>query len=422
MSSTRWYSAAILAGILVLAGSPARADDEPAPAEPPQAPPAPASDAGSGKPSWWGGRNLLFLQIGYGQSSFDTIETSVTTEGGNFSGNEYDIDDTTAGRVAVGWTLPDERGQFLVSFEGIKEDGFEFSAVGMQSSAIGTTSASAPLNPIPWWTVSVRDGVLQTAQTPPVWDGTRTGPDCGVGCDRNSDGRADFDEVDYPTIQNQATTAAPKTLNNDLKTLDFLYGREWGGRRIWGNWSAGGRYFAYDGAVPMGAWLAIAAGTPGTGYTDGVENRLLTLRQDTSGFGPTGSLGINFGFFRRKLVLSASGRVSYLLTSLESNTGDFVTLIHDPGGPFLTAPANLKHSLDKSVWHLQALFAVRWEVAPGLNLVVDYRRSGFQDAILLPIALSIPDNLGQAAQGTVAVYATRDFRVQTVMAGVSYQF
>lgn len=423
MYRTPWYAAVILAGILVVAVSPGRAQEEPPPAEPPEAPPAPTASTDAGKPPWWGGKNSLYVEIGYGSASFDEIETSVSTESGNYSRNRYNIDSSTAGRFAIGWALPDDRGRFLISFEGVKEDGYKFDAVGEQSTVVGGSSSAAPHNPLPWWYVSVRDGQLSTYQTPPIWNPTSSGPDCGVGCDRNSDGRPSLDEIYYSPVRSQeASISVPKSLNNNLKTYDFLFAREFGGRRIWGDWSAGGRYFTSNGAVPVSAWLVIVAGSSGEGYTDGVTYRLLRFRQETSGIGPTTSLGVNFGFLRRKLVLHAGARVSYVLSSLETNTGDFFTLISDSGGGFVTAPANLSQKLDKSVWQLQAQASARWEVATGVNLIAEYRRSGFQDAIFIPVSLSIPDVQAQASQGTVAVYGTRDFRFQTITAGVSYQF
>jgi hypothetical protein len=414
MALTRWFSAALLAGVLLLTFSPARADEEPASPEPPKPPPTPAAEEASGKPPWWGGRNLLYLEFRYGQSSVDDILTSVSTETGNFSRNTYEIDEATAGRLAVGWTLPDGRGQFLIAYEGVKEDGYKFDAIGEQASVVGGTSGSAPTETIPWWFVTVRDGNLSTRRTPPVWN--------IVLDDVDNSGRPTRNEVRYPTVDSQGSRSVPKSLNNRATTLDLLYGREFGGRRIWGSWSAGARYFSYDGAVPIAAWLAIlASGPPGSAFTDGVDNGILTFSQDTTGFGPTGSLGLNFGFFRRKLVLHAGGRVAYVLSSLETRSGDFETLYYVSPN-FLPAPANLSRSLDKSVWQLQAEFSAKFEVATGLHLALEYRRAGYQDALVYPIAFSIPDDQTQASQGTAAVFGTRDFRVQSITAGLSYQF
>lgn len=412
MPWTRWFSAAIVAGVLCVSIAPLRAEEEPAPAEPPKPPAEPAGDKDAGKPPWWGGKNLLYLEIGYGQSSLDTIVTSVPTEEGNFSRNDYDIDETTVGRLAVGWTLPDGRGQFLLSYDAIKEDGYTFDAVGEQARVLG--SDESPLEPLPWWFVTIRDGNLSTVRTPPFWDPTVD--------DADGDGRPSLNEVHYPTTDVQVSAAVAKDLNNKLEFWDALYRREFGGRRIWGSWSAGGRYFSYGGSIPMAAWLLIAGNTAGAGYTDGVENRILSFRQDTSGFGPTGSLGVNFGFFRRRLVLYAGARVAYLISSLETGSGDFNTFIQGSGGELTPAPANLSFSVDKSVWQLQAEASAKLEVAPGLKLSVEYRHAGFEDAMVYPVSISIPDNLPQIPQGTLAVFGTRDFRVQTIVAGLSYQF
>jgi hypothetical protein len=416
MALTRWFSAAMLAGVLLSVGTPSRADEEPASPESPAPAPTPAADADSARPPWWGGRNLLYLEFRYGQSSVDEMITSVSTETGNYSRNTYQIEEATAGRLAVGWTLPDGRGQFLIAYEGVKEDGYRFDAIGEQATVVGGTSETAPNETIPWWFVSVRDGNLSTLRRPPFWT---------VGLDdADGDGRPSRAEVRYPagTEDSQGSRSVPKSLNNRATSLDLLFSREFGGRRIWGSWSAGARYFSYDGAVPVAAWLAVlGSGPPGSAFTDGVDNNIITFSQDTTGFGPTGSLGLNFGFFRRKLVLHAGARVAYLLSSLETRSADFETFFYVSSSLFST-PATVSRSLDKSVWQLQAEFSAKFEVATGLHLMIEHRRSGYQDAMLFPVAFSVPDSRPQASQGTVAVFGTRDLRVQSISAGLSYQF
>ena len=277
------------------------------------APPPPAVEEPP-HPSFWGDHFALYIEAGGGTGSVDALDSSIETSTALQAINAMDISSTKSGRVAVGWKLPVDHGSFRVVFTGHTEDSYEFTATGKNRAIFG--NAAQPASPQPWWNVSVRGGTLISTLTPPTW------------VDADSDGFVDQDEIQFtpgsgPT---PGVRTVPKNAQNRIQTWDFLFLRDFGGKAWSGDYSCGIRYLIYDGNVPASAWLNTSDTNPAGGFTDGTNLRLLSLNQNTTGIGPTGSLGLQWHLFRNRIVFFGGARFAFLLQNMQVETGNFFTL------------------------------------------------------------------------------------------------
>ncbi len=410
---------------------------EPPGREPPAAPPA-----SEGKVPWWGGRLALYVEAAFGSSSFDEIEPSISSATGFASDNRVSLDDNDYGRVTVGWKFPFERGRVLARWTGHRENSYSFAATGLrnvvrQIDADRTPSMNAL---VPYWELSVSGGQLEASRTGWFWnpatddkphgddppngqpdlDEVRFGRWTPSGPD---DTRPEESEIQFGVADLEVALSVPDNLGNRLQTLDLLYERDFGGRRVNGRWRGGLRHFRYEGSLPAAAWVLVGGGAPGDGWTEGLLNPLVSLSQDTTGTGPTGSVEIRANFFRRRLTLFAQGNVAFLLSDLEVDSGVFTTFVRDfTNQVFFAAPARLNASETKSAWQVGAEFGAQVELVRGLVLEIAASRTGYQDSLIVPTTISIPSRLEQISQGTVAVYGTRDIIADAWRFGLGYQF
>jgi hypothetical protein len=353
----------------------------------------------------------MFVEVAAGSATIDDINSSIATSDESLTQNNLTLDDQDYGRVLVGWTLPADRGSLLIAFEGYKENSYSFDAEGLQSRLSTGASTTGPLD---WWSLSIENGQLNSARTPSVWD--------QLVNDTNGDGLADPNEVVYLPADIVITKSVPDNLLNRVQTIDLLYRRDFGGRRISGRWDAGPRFFQYKGNIPVAAWIAVGA-SAGEGFTDGLQNRVLVFEEKATGVGPTFSLEIQFHFFRRRLTLYGQGRGAFLITSLSTDSGPFFSLIRDPtNATMFPAEARVRRDLDKSTWNLGGELGVRVRLLEGFLFHAAYSVTAYQDAVLLPNTFSFPENIPQSTQGTVALFNTQDLTTTTVRAGFSFQF
>lgn len=368
------------------------------------------------KGGFWGDHFALFLEVATGTSQPDGIDPSLATGTRNSSWNSLSFDDFDYARAAIGWTLPHDRGNFSIVFTGYDESGYNLSARGEAYEYItggGSISAPEPTFPILWWELDIGDGVLTSTGSSPTWLPID---------DVNGNEIPDPEEIRYdPEGINTATKAVTDTLQNQFQTVDVLYGRKFGGRRLGGRWAAGMRHFEYTGNIPAAAWLGV--GLTGTGYTDGHFILPLVFYQEASGTGPTGSLGIVYSMFREKLVVYAEGRIAFLIQSLDSDSGDFFTIVNDPEtGNLRPLNSRLQNSIDKDVWNVGFEAGMTYIIGSGLSLEVAYHVQSYQDTILLPTRLSIPETVDQILQPTSAIYNTQDIMTDGFRAGLKFQF
>lgn len=397
---------------LALTPAAVRAQD---PAEPGDAPPA----ASETKPSFWGDKNALYVEIAGGSASADDLVTSLRSSATKYTDTTLTLDGIKMGRVSVGWKLPFERGWFLATFNGFKEDGYDLVSTGRHRSVINTTGGGSSIlrpdgfAPV-WWTVRGTDGSLVSERTVPTWDQAVD--------DANGNGTPEVDEIVYsPTPAISIERGAPDDLFNRFQTIDLTYQRDFGGRTIEGRWSTGARYFVYEGNLPATAWLLPT--DRAEGFTDGLALPILAFSQKSSGIGPTGSIGVQFHFFRERLTFYAEGRTAFIVQSLESDSGPFVTLVQIPElNEFRLISARLTQDDTKSVWQVGGEIGGRVRILEGLFVHVAVSRQAYQDSVLLPTDITVPDNLGAADDGTTALYSTQDIVIDTARAGLSFQF
>lgn len=414
----------------VVIASAVRADDPDNPPTPPPPqspetgaePAAPPSEAK--KPGFWGDHFALYIEAAAGTSSADDIDSSIRTSSSNISQNTLKLDDNLYGRAAVGWTLPYGRGSFLLVFTGHKEDSYSFDARGNR----GLFSTSDPFicgspedapclsqsgDLLTWWNVHVSGGSLVSSGIVPSWD---------FAADLNHDGRVTANEVVYGPPRIVITRGAPDNLQNRLQTTDLIFQRDFGGRRVSGRWSAGGRYFVYEGTILAGAWLYTGQEDGGPGYTDG-ELRPLTFLQDSSGIGPTASLEIQVHLFRKRLTFYGQGRAALIVQSTKADSGAFLTPARAPiDGSYFLAEARLRSSIDKTVWQVGAEIGARIRLQEGLHVEVALARTSYQDSLLLPANITVPEVVNQADQGTTGLFSTEDLLIDSLRFGLGFQF
>ncbi len=398
-----------------LAEGPADSKDNPAggdkPGEPKaQAAPAPAPQ----KARWWGDRFALFLEVDAGAATNSKNVTSgIATSPTASSTGVLKLNDFRSGRIAVGWTLPAGRGALLVRFSGFRENSYSFNARGLEAQAVTPTGILTSSDPLLWWNVDVRSGQLVSTRTTPYWDASH---------DANHDFVPSQSEVYYlgsPDLSFSKTV--PDNLQNRLQTYDFLYQRDFGGRKTSARWSAGMRYFVYKGGVPATAWLN--TDFAGTGYTEGVNLRLLDLAQNTRGVGPTASLEAQWHFWRGRMTFYGQGRIAFVAQTLRMDSGPFFTLVRDtPNSTLYAAPARLTHDMSKSSWQVGGELGLRTGLVRGLDLLLAWSRTSYQDCVLVPISISIPSRPAQAVVGTVGQYNSQDLLMSEWHLGFAYQF
>jgi hypothetical protein len=434
----------LLASLLVAAPAWAAERDlsEPAgeePKQPPETPPAPEKPAGEKKVPWWGGRFALYLQASFGGSSFDDIDPSLTTREASFiSRSTFSLDDNDYGRLEIGWKFPFERGRALVSWTAHKENSFSFASAGLRNVTrqIGTPNIALLNGLVPYWTLSLSGGQLTSSRTGFFWnsltddkphgtDPPNGQPDLdevrpGAWTDLNGNGIPEQDEVVFGGKELDIRRDAPANLSNRLQSLDVLYEREFGGRRVNGRWRGGLRHFRYEGNVPAAAWLTVGGGASGQGWTDGAFAPLISLRQETTGTGPTGSVQVQAHFLRRRLTLYAQGNAAFLVSNLDVDSGPVAAFLFDStSGALVPVPGRIRSSSGKSTWNVGAELGAQVNLRSGLMIEAAFSRTGYLDALLLPSAISVPSNF---FQDIAAVFSTRDLRSSAWRVGFGYQF
>ena len=410
MAWKRFLAWAGVLSTLAFGGTAVLAEETPQAPAPEGQPAEPAKAEESSKPGFWGDRFALYIAVaGGGAWSERTIDSSITTSGNSVSKSDLDLQDVLHGRFTVGWQLPANRGHLLLSVNGFREDSYVFSAYGLSSWAVesiaedGSLTASAYDELLRWWRVRATDGRLKSTYTVPLL----------------VNGSILYD-VEDPQTYAQREGATAVDLQNEMQTWDAFYQREFGGRRWSARWSAGGRYFLYEGTVPAAAWLN-DGDKFGYGYTDGVGLRLLPLKQKSSGMGPTASLEAQFHLFRDHVVLYGQGRIALIYESLEVDSGPFFTLV-DPQDGVVLAEARVLEDRVKTAWHVTAEVGARIRILQGVTAEIGYGQSSFQDSVLVPTEFFIPQVATDVEGGTSILYNTRDLLFGVVHAGLSFQF
>jgi hypothetical protein len=395
---------------------PALAEDPPPPNN--EAPPVAATETPKKKDPFFGDHFAMYLETRGGSASIDTIDNSLQSGVKSNSLNSLNFSGNQIGQFTAGWTLPRDRGQYLLTYTGISDGTFELDATGTQSSyqSSGNQPAIVIGYQLPWWQVTVRNGLLTSTKTPPTWN--------SIADDTNGNGVPDPDEIKYPATTANLSAAVPKNLGNRIQTWDLYYRREFGGVRIRSRWTAGIRYLTFDGAIATPAWVTGASSTSGVGYSNGATLDLILMQQATSGWGPVGSGEIQFNFFRQRLTLYALVQAAFILESLDTDSGTFTYISRDPAvvGAYYPGPGHIDESLSKSTWNTTFEAGIRVKLLEGFNMILDWNTTGYLDAMLLPTELSLPDNASQIALGTTARFVSRDYIVSSINLGLSFQF
>lgn len=415
MNWKRGLVAGMISVGLSMVSQPSRAEDPPPPKD--DVPPVPA-EVTKKKDPFFGDHFAMYLETRGGPASVDTINNSVQNGFRSYSANEFGFDGTTSGQFTAGWTLPRGRGQYLLTYTGVSEGTLELDATGSQTSY----QASAGQSPItigyqlPWWQISIRDGVITTTKTPPVWN--------SFADDANGNDFPDPGEIKYPGTTTSLTAAVPKSIGNRIQTWDLYYRREFGGVRIRSRWTAGLRYLTFDGAIVTPAWVTGASSTNGLGYSDGSQLEMIVMQQSTTGWGPVGSGEIQFNFFRQRLTLYAMVQAALIVESLETDSGTFEYLARDPAAAerYFPGAGRIQESLSKTSWNTTFEAGLRVRLLEGFNMILDWNTTGYLDTMLLPTDLLLPDNAAQVALGATARFVSRDYVVSSINLGLSFQF
>ena len=396
------------------APTPAPQPTAPAPAQP--APPPPAVEQ-KPKESFFGTRFALYLEVRAGTSDGEEVLTHIESTQNLESETSLKYEDIKHGEFTIGWTLPRDRGQYLFTYTGVADGGYDFDATGFQRAYFDPQGTENILeNTLPWWHTSIRDGELRSVQKPPTWDAAVD--------DADNDAFPDPDEIHYPTITQDVSRAVPDDLGSQLSTYDLYYRREFGGTRYHARWTAGARYFDFDAALPIGMWLNHGSSIPGLGWSDGVLNPIVITRQEASGWGPVGSAEFQVNFFRRRLQLYGLVRAAFINLSTELDSGQFQFLVTDPTAGAGTVPrqGRFQKSIDKASWNSTFEAGVRFRILPGFHVFADWNKSGYLDPVIVPTRISLPVNAQQIDQPIGASYKTEDIVLSTLQVGLSFQF
>jgi hypothetical protein len=426
MICTRWVTVGMLAAGLAVSSQASRAD-EPAPAKedapaaaPAEAPKPAANPEAKEKPKdpFFGDHFAMYLETRGGPATIDRIQNPVTAGVQLSSVNEIELKDNKAGQFTIGWTLPRGRGQYLLIFNGVSDGNYELDATGSQLS-YSTTEPARPLSfVVPWWHVTVKDGVLHTTQTPPVWNATTD--------DTNGNGVPDFDEMLYPATEVDLTAQVPKDLGNTIQTWDLAYRREFGGQKIRARWKAGLRYLRVEGTIVTPSWLKGTPDPADFGYSDGTLNNFLLIDQTTKGYGPIGSGEIQFHFFRQRFTLYGEVEAAFLVQSLRADSGAFTYFAPDTtagtGNHLFPGQGRVSRDVNKNAWNTTIELGMRVKLLEGFHAILDWNKSGYLDSILIPNDLAIPANSAESQFGTSGRFVSRDYLVTTIQFGLSFQF
>jgi len=408
---SRWIL--VLCVTLLWAAHPilAAPQDAPAPADETEA--VADADTTAGETEKKKFKNGLYVEVGYGTNDMDPLDTSTLTSSTQSSSNSFALDGMDYGRAAIGWQLPSSKGRFRLVWEGYTENGYNFSAIGAEA-VLGVSQGSPPVvDDLRWWQVNVVDGALTAERTPPSWT---------VADDSNMDGAVQQDEVFYTGADISFSIGIEPNLQNRVQTVDVLYGREWGPRRVEGRWWGGLRYFAYEGTLLQGAWLR-APGRTGLGFTEGLGIRLLHTTQEATAVGPTGSLGLQVNFFDKRIQLFMNGQIAFLLSQIETDTGDFFTITRgNSNDDVITGIARLVADRSRTSWHTHIDAGARFNTKKGLIIEVAMFQTGFLDSVITPTELRIPQSAQELPQGTSAVFATQDLNLDGFRGSVAFQF
>lgn len=394
----------------------------------PETPPAPGGGTNPAAPvpppkakeSFFGNHFALYLEVRGGPASIDAINNSNDGAADLKTQSELNFNGSKAGEFTVGWTLPRGRGQYLFTYTGIADGDYELDATGSERIYLnpdGTTGTKLLPHPAPWWHLSVRDGQLNSTETPPVWDETVD--------DANGDLEPQNEELKFPTTDARLGRQVPADLGSQVQTYDLIYRREFGGVRYHARWTAGVRYLDFQSVVPTTTWIVGAATIPGVGFTEGVQNQLLLLDQKTTGWGPVGSGEIQFNFFRRRLQLYGLFRAAYLNQEIKADSGAFAFLTRDPSPgatDFVTNVGRVERDVKKTSWNSSFEVGVRVKIVEGFHAFVEWHTSGYLDVMLLPTKLAFPANATQGAQAVGANFVSRDFDLSAAQLGLSFQF
>ncbi|MBD3867883.1 MAG: hypothetical protein IFK94_07155 [Acidobacteria bacterium] len=380
---------------------------------------APAEEAGSDEDKGQSAarRFALFLEAGGGAMSMDNLEANIRNNGTFNSTSLISFSDFTYGQATIGWQLPHDKGRFEATYNGHREDTYSMTATGQWASLTSDSDiGSAALPLVPWWTMEISNGTLHSEMFLPTWFADVN--------DTDGDSEVDPNEIIYSgspvvVIDNPAQT----DMQNSVQTYDVQYRRWFGGRRYGGTWSAGMRYLEYGGNVPATFW--ISNDNNQFGWTSGGFQNPLIFTQETTGVGPTASLGFEIKYFRDRLQLFGEARLSFLFQSMQTDSGGFFTLLQDPGGggsSLLSIPAEVSSEFDKDVWNVSAEAGVRVQLLSGLFFEVAYTTNAYHDVVLLPTQLTIPDVLARIGQPVGGVFRSQDLVYEGVKSTLSFQF
>jgi hypothetical protein len=358
----------------------------------------------------------LYVEVGTGSSSADPLDLSIRSAVGQSTVSSMTFEDMDTRRAALGWRLPNGKGSFRAIWNGMNESGYEFNSVG-RASAIDPDLAinNAIVENLDWWTVDVVDGALTTVLNVPQWT---------IADDANGDNAVQRGEVFYNAPEATLNGNYAPDLENRIQTLDLVYGRDFGPRRIQGRWWTGLRYYAYEGTLLQSAWLRNLSFSQG--FTDGQVVRLLTLNQKASAIGPTGSLGFNVNFFNQKLQLFTNFQIAFMLADVEVDSGEFFFLVPSNAGStndtLISFPARLAADRSRTNWNTHADAGIRLNIKGGLSIEMTYFIDGFLDTLLTPAEIRVPGSVQSGPQGISALFSTQDFVIDGWRASVAFQF
>jgi hypothetical protein len=394
--------------------------------EPKTAPPAEAKQ--ESKPGFWGDHFALYLEAGGGTGSARSVESSIQTSATAWAISNTDLDDVVNGRFGVGWKLPADHGSFLIAFHAYSENSYTFESTAFKKAVQSASSPPSVSEGYQWWTVDIDGGNLTSELLPPVWvDIARLEPHCPIEDPLAAPGVCFNGAIDPGEVNQSSTptavftTEVPDNTQNRLQHVDGLYQRTFGGKVWSGNWSAGLRYLLYEGNIPATAWLHPAPAMASQGFTNGAGLRLLVVNQNSSGLGPTGTLGFSYNTWKRRLAFYAQATFAFLIENLESDTGDFITIVRSGNTEFI-APARLQRSLSKTAWNFGGELGARFKIVEGFGVELGWNRTAYQDVVLLPFSISIPTTQQQIPQGTVGLFATHDLTIDALHVGLTFQF
>lgn len=427
----------------------ARADDAPSPA--PEQPSGKENVAPDGQEARPAKRPFgLWVGVAGGTASADDINMSMKSSATDQTVASLALEDQLHVRAGLGWKLPEGKGDFRIVFQGFKDDDFAFSARGLQLKAIDTANG-LPIDGnatcaagediqtclLQWWTVEASGGGMVARRDVPLFTQTEYLKDangnvvfdadgnCIVlvqGDDTNCNSTPEPDEVHYdlanPSLIVQS--GAPQTLENQVQTVDLLYGREFGRRRFSSRWWGGLRYFQYTGNLLASAWLNLQQ--PGNGFTDGAVLQPLILNEETSGIGPTGSWEVDFNFFNKGLVLFVRGQVAFTLNSMDIDSGPFPVPVDLGLSPLQIVTARIQESREKSSWQDQGEVGMRINLRNGLQFELGYSRTGLLDLLLIPSELTGLKSGSAITKAPSVLYTTQDYLLDGWHTGLAFQF